>query len=471
MTGSNVMWIPTIDGSGGLASTPGPADGHAAAIVFGYSTPGDGGGGQFYWQLDGTPFPYYRTDQGTVFRVGDVGCWIRLYSGPVNVRWFGAKGDGRTDDTDAINRAIETAENHTAPKFFPPDGPHFPAPPPATIYFPAGVYLVTGLALDEMNSGVTLIGEGPLAAYHDPDLQPWGAGSIIRLNTPAESLLKVAACNNFRVQNLWWDANHLATDVVHFKLETHKGHFDNCVFSGPALKTDDSPGGYVHHFTSKEKADRVFAAVSSLSFHRCVLRGDRFDAKQRIAACIYNDVTVPYEVEYHDCDFGGADIIAHFNAGSCDFYGGTMRDWTTAAIRVESSCQSFHVENVDSINDAERMALFFQRVIGEDAVNETGPFFQQVPGAIRNSREPITIRDCEVGSAPIEFIGTQPLTLIDVMIGAPVKVNPDPNWGTYQLTSINTAFVSHNGFTGSGYPDAVNEIGTVPAQPPPHKTQ
>jgi hypothetical protein len=128
------------------------------------------------------------------------------------------------------------------------------------------------------------------------------------------------------VQNLWRDANHLATDVVQFKWLTQEGHFENCVFSGPALKTDDSPGGYVHHFKAKAKTAMLWAPVSRLSFNRCALRGDRLDAKQRVAACIYDNIGAGYEVEYRDCDFGGADFIAHFDQGSRDFYGGTMRD-------------------------------------------------------------------------------------------------------------------------------------------------
>src|SRR5262249_51625112 len=52
-------------------------------------------------------------DGGTIIRPnnlasGSAGRWVRIYSGAINVRWFGA-GLGGADDAPVIQRAIETA--------------------------------------------------------------------------------------------------------------------------------------------------------------------------------------------------------------------------------------------------------------------------------------------------------------------------------------------------------------------------
>lgn len=75
-------------------------------------------------------------------------------SGIVNVRAFGAKGDGRADDTAAIRAAIAAARVDQGNTFW----------PSRIVYFPSGVYRVTD-AIDDrdsagrFNSSMVLVGE------------------------------------------------------------------------------------------------------------------------------------------------------------------------------------------------------------------------------------------------------------------------------------------------------------------------
>jgi hypothetical protein len=78
------------------------------------------------------------------------------YPGVLNVRKFGAKGDGKTDDTRAIRAAILAARSDQG-KFFWPE---------SIVYFPAGRYRVTDTLDRRGNDGrylasMALVGESP----------------------------------------------------------------------------------------------------------------------------------------------------------------------------------------------------------------------------------------------------------------------------------------------------------------------
>lgn len=78
----------------------------------------------------------YTVNGGTVFAKLGGGFWVRQFSGAVNVKWFGAKGDGVTDDTLAIQNALNIF-GYIADTNYPTKR--------RSIVFPNGVYKVTSI--------------------------------------------------------------------------------------------------------------------------------------------------------------------------------------------------------------------------------------------------------------------------------------------------------------------------------------
>ena len=115
--------------------------------VGGYYVNGDGGGGRFYWNSTSS-----TADNGGTILTPDAapgtGRWYRVYNEPVDVRWFGAKGDSvlagssGTDDYTAISGALAWV-NASA----------------GDLYFSRGVYLIGTSFTVAVNSKV-IMGQG-----------------------------------------------------------------------------------------------------------------------------------------------------------------------------------------------------------------------------------------------------------------------------------------------------------------------
>jgi len=103
-----------------IAELKARAAGFALCVtVLGYHAPGDGGGGLFYWDTATTE----ADNGGTILAPASnppTGRWKRPFDGVLNVKWFGAVGDGTTNDHAAIQSAINTAPARGVVNLAPP---------------------------------------------------------------------------------------------------------------------------------------------------------------------------------------------------------------------------------------------------------------------------------------------------------------------------------------------------------------
>ena len=108
-----------------------------AVIVLGKDNPGDGGGDLFIWDSASTEATNNVTVVNSTF-TSSGGRWLRSPLGSaINVKWFGATGDGQTDDTAAVKAAIEfiAQRNNNYADFIERVKP--------SLYFPTGTYRLT----------------------------------------------------------------------------------------------------------------------------------------------------------------------------------------------------------------------------------------------------------------------------------------------------------------------------------------
>lgn len=177
------------------------------ADVAGYANIGDGGGGMFYY----SPAAVDADNDGTILApTNGIGRWFRLFSGDVNPRWFGAKGDNATNDTVALQSTINYAvANGNA------------------IKVPPGTYLHTGLT--GLGSGLWLSGSGQL--------------KTILLNTGAgASLVSTAGVRGLVIDGMQINGNVGSTDGVSLTDNFGAVRLINLIFNVKA-KAVNIPGG------------------------------------------------------------------------------------------------------------------------------------------------------------------------------------------------------------------------------------
>lgn len=262
------------------------------AIVTGRNVENDHGGGTFYFQTNVVT----ATNLGTIFKPAVAnGRWIRDYSGPLNVRWFGAKGDGTNNDAVAIQAAIDLEQSNGG-----------------GVYIPTGNYLHTSpIALNHV--GILIQGEG--------SVEKWGQSVTNRPTklsyVGTDAAIKFAGNNvqSCTLQSLQFDGSG-ASGSAH-------GIFLNGTNECTNLKFIDTT---VNDFPGHQVYCPVSAATWGISFTRCNFH----DRSRRLSDNLVQfdgTTSTTAELSFFDCLFQpytAGKWGAKLTATSIMFSGGTI---------------------------------------------------------------------------------------------------------------------------------------------------
>ncbi len=153
--------------------------GNADIGVRGFSAFGDGGGGQFYWDPNSTE-PENNGITVVPSSNPPSGRWKRNYQGAVNVKWFGAAGDGATIDLPAIQAALDFVDGKGGGKVFLPRGVYLLGDERATVLQVGDNTLIEG-----EGPGTVIVSNGPEAIRNRMRRWPNNGGSNITVQNLA----------------------------------------------------------------------------------------------------------------------------------------------------------------------------------------------------------------------------------------------------------------------------------------------
>ncbi len=185
---------------------------------------------------------------------------------PVNVKdpQFGVVGDGFTDDSAAIQRAIDFAKSR-------PAAPNSPAIYRATVYFPAGYYYLASPINLTNTDGIWLVGDG--GSYLNTIIFGSTGGAIFDFSGSS-----LSGCENFTFQTS--DRNSRSTIGILFALAGSGGL--NCGIRHCYFEMNDTPaanGGfgsigllnirseefYIHECLIRANTSVIFSNTRNLS--------------------------------------------------------------------------------------------------------------------------------------------------------------------------------------------------------------
>lgn len=201
-----------------------PIDGETYYLRY-HTSEGDLGAGLFRG-VTGASAGTYVDNGGTILvPTGGDGsaAFLRDYSGQINPLWFGATGDGSTDDYTALQAAWDADPN---------------------LYVPGGTYLLSDTLTND-DLGASLVGDGPENTVLSGTAS---TGAVVRMKgcyAKAERFSIKAAGDRESATNTSGYGLHIEPDDVAYIATTKQGYLQNTHVSDVVIQNQPSTGLYV----------------------------------------------------------------------------------------------------------------------------------------------------------------------------------------------------------------------------------
>ena len=315
------------------------------------------------------------------------------FTGPfpswLNVKSYGAKGDGVTDATAAIQAALDAIGNANSTA--------------SVVYIPAGTYLIKGTLRMNYKINVSIIGEDPATT-----IIKWGGaknGTMLQVNGTAYS----------RFDRITWNGNKSAAIAVDQSWDGSNGYFD----------------------TGNEYAENIFTDVGigirggflNQGFAETTIIRCKFIRNTNAGVSLGNfnalDIWVWYSV-FQDCNVG---VTNTAGAGNFKVYGCIFRNSALSDITIGNTGEFSFRDNTSTNSNAFLLTQF------------TGnPATISIQGNV--IIDPIGTR------SPIEIRNQGPVTFMDNTIrsrtGFPYPVVWFNTWPDGDLVAINNTYTVDN---------------------------
>ena len=227
--------------------------------VLGYYAAGDGGGDIFRWNSTSTA----ADNGGTVIipnSAPGTGRWERVYQA-IDVKKFGAKGDGITDDTAAIQACFTFLKTVGG----------------GTLFLPKGVYTLVGDVVWNALSNISFVSDGK-------------ESTILKITTGS---LYIKSPTNVSFDGVTFSGNSLPVTQQTVWVSNYNGiAFKKCNFKNFGTNSGTKPGSCCLHLLARDVTDSFTAAGNSSDalIDGCTFEGG--SRKTNFAVRVFTEFTV-----------------------------------------------------------------------------------------------------------------------------------------------------------------------------------